>query len=148
MSASDVASALQTINIGITGVNSAPTEMPGYLNTSRLTTVLVLAGPAEHTEASMRHLQTVRSWTCWVYVRPIGTGRGVDEGYQETIVMLDRFRDEYATQAHTSNANWECLRLVADSGVRADMRLKEAGTEQYWGFTFAVEVTEFVASTA
>lgn len=148
MSAVTVASALQTINATITGITSAPTTMPGALNPADLPMVLVQPGPAVHTDVSMRHLRTDRTWYGWVYVKKVGSGLGVDEGYQDAITLLSRFYTEYITQEHTSNAAWDCLHYVADRGVRSDFALYETSQERYWGFVVEWTVTHFTASTA
>ena len=149
MSASDVASALQTINATITGITTAPTEMPGHLDTAQLPCALAYPGPAEHSDASYTHLRSDRTWLIRVYVKPLGQGRGVDEGYQECLPFLHYFATEYITQEHTSNTAWECLHYTGDNGVRADMTLHNADTgEYYWGVEFTVLVTQFTESSA
>jgi len=148
MSAVTVASALQTINATITGITSAPTAMPGALNPADLPMVVVYPGPAEHSDASMRHLRTDRTWYGWVYVKKVGSGLGVDEGYQDALTLLSRFYTEYITQEHTANAAWDCLHFVRDEGVRADLRFHETSTETYWGFVFELVISHYTASTA
>lgn len=148
MTALTVASALQTINAGITGITSAPTAMPAALNPPDLPMALVYPGPAEHVDASFRHLQTDRTWYGWVYVKKVGAGRGVDEGYQDALTLLSRFYTEYITQEHTDNAAWDCLYFVRDEGVRSDLSFHGTGTERYWGFVYEVLVRMFTASSA
>lgn len=146
MSAADVASALQTINAGITGVKQAPTAMPGHLAPADLPMALTYPGPAEHENISFNHLGTNRLYLVRLYVLPIGLGRGVDEGYQKCLPFLQRFRDEYITQRLGTDSNWDCLGIIADSGIRADMTLHNAPTEEYyWGIEFTVQVTHFTA---
>jgi len=137
------AEALQAINATIDGVKSAPTECPGYLNTSELPLVWSWCGPAEHETVSFQHLGTVRTWWVRLYVKPLGLGRGVDQGYQECLPFLSRFQQEYATQEHTANSAWDCLRYVGDSGV-AIRTLHDAPTEElYWTVEFTVQIQEY-----
>lgn len=148
MTALTVASALQTINATITGITSAPTAMPAHLNPPDLPMVLMYPGPAEHTDMSMRHLRSDRLWYGWVFVKKVGSGRGVDEGYQDALAFLSRFYTKYITQEHTDNAAWNCLRYVRDQGIRADFGLHETGADNYWGFIFELMITTFTASEA
>lgn len=148
MSASDIAAALQTINASIEGVATAPTEMPGYLNSAGLPAAISYPATAEHTDVSVNHLQSVRQWLVRLYVKPLGAGRGVDEGYQECLPFLQHFATEYITQEHTSNSAWDCLHYVGDSGVLATMTLHGAATaEYYWGIEFTVTVTTFTKAS-
>jgi len=148
MAASDVLEALQAINADIEGVKSALLWMPGFNDSVRLPMTLCYPGPAEHSDASMRHLRTDRTWGIRLYVRPIGTGRGIDEGFQDCLPFLARFYTEYITQEHTANDAWDCLHYVGDSGViLMKMHGNEALTEQYWGIEFTVKTTHYTAST-
>ena len=133
--------ALQTINESIDGVKTAPIKMPGVIDSVNLPMALSYPGPGEHEGRSFSDLTTARIWTIRLYVSPIGAGRGVDEGYHNTLPFLERFRDEYSSQEHQASDHWCSLEAVGDSGVLADMTLHNAPTEEYyWGIEVRVRV--------
>ena len=147
MGAGDVVDALQTIHGAVTGVTTAPTAMPAALNPGDLPMTLTYPGPAEHIELSFHHQGTERIYLVWLYVKPIGQGEGVDEGYQKCLPFLQRFRDAYA-ENREATANWKKLRLIADSGVEL-LTLRQAPTgELYWGIIFQVQITHYVDDVA
>jgi len=134
---------LQGINALVAGVRSAPTEMPGALTTEVLPCALTYPGPAEHSVPWYSGRRTDRDYWVRLYVRPIGQGEGVDEGFQDCLPFLDRFPDEYHDPATIAVADetWQELDLVADGGVRADLTLHGApGGQTYWGIIFRVRI--------
>lgn len=141
-----VTTALQAINATIDGIKKTPTDCPGYINTSEMPLVFAWCGPADHNTSSFQHLTTARTWWVRIYVKPLGQGRGVDQGYQEAMVFLPLLRQEYATQEHTSNTAWDCLRVVGDSGV-AIRTLHDAPTDElYWTVEIQLEITHFTSA--
>ena len=145
MSAKTIVAKLQGINALVTGVRSAPTEMPGQLRTEMLPCVLVYPLAAMHTVPFYAGRRTEREYLVRVYVAPIGQGEGVDGGFQECLPFLDRFADEYHEAANiaVSTEEWQELTLVEDTGVRADMTLHGSGQGQlYWGVEFTVGIKE------
>jgi len=136
---------LQGINALIEGVRSAPTEMPGALNTESLPCALTYPWRAPHSVPFYGGRRTDRQYVVRLYVQPIGQGEGVDEGFQACLPFLDRFADEYHDPANIgpSDGTWQELDLVTDSGVRADLTLHGSGEGQlYWGIEFTVEIKE------
>lgn len=136
---------LQGINALVTGVRSAPVEMPGMLTTELLPCALTYPWRGPHSVPFYSGRRTDRLYLIRLYVRPIGQGEGVDEGFQECLPFLDRFADEYSEPGNIapSDETWQELSLVEDGGVRADMTLHGAEVGQrYWGIEVVVEVKE------
>ena len=141
MATNDVLSSLQTVNATITGVTSAPTDFPAVLNSSDLPMALSYPEAAEYGRYAREGLSESRSWFVRLYVQPISQGRGVDEGFGNSVVFIDRFRDEWEKTTNQQGGDWWSeVELVSDSGVRADMRLHNVGETLYWGIEFALRV--------
>jgi hypothetical protein len=138
---SGVISALQTLNAAITGIASAPTAMPGALNTASLPIVLVFPQQGEWLFEAVGMGTLKRTYAVRVYVEPVGQGQGVDEAFQACLSLLDRFGDKYqATISLTVSGDTTCyVSNITDSGI--DGRLLFAGIE-YHGFEFKIQVTE------
>jgi len=142
MSASDVESGLQAINRDIEGVKTAPTQMPGNLESVQLPCVLSYPGPMEPQPRSFSNTDGQREWIIRLYGAQVGSGRGYDEGYHDTLDFLSSFATEYKTQERTSNANWCGLDYLGDSGV-VMMGLHGAvseGIPMYWAIEFRVMI--------
>lgn len=139
MSISSVIAAMQTIHASISGVTSAPTAIPGALNTAALPTVIMLPGPGEWLNLTTDHTlaRQVRDYHVNVYVAPIAQGEGIDEGYQTTLTLLQLFGDEYVSDI-TGGGAFEQMRIIRDTGHTV---LRYADID-YHGFTFILNVKE------
>lgn len=142
MSATDIESGLQTINAGVTGVKSAPTQMPGYLDSVMLPCALSYPGPSEPIRRSFAQSDEWREWITRLYGASVGSGRAYDEGYHDTLAFLARFRNEYITQQGESNANWCQFEYQGDNGV-VMMGLHGSNTEPlFWVIEFTIRIKE------
>ena len=149
MSTSTIQARLQAINATITGVESAPTEMPGSINKSDLPLALSYPEEADHRTRSVKTTGPVRHWVIRVYVRPIGTGVVVDEGFSEVYPLLDALRTEYAKVANQgATTYWDDLELERDDGVDVltlhDAQPMQGSTlPRYWGTRVHLQITGF-----
>jgi hypothetical protein len=100
MTAKTIIAKLQGINALVAGVRSAPTEMPGALTSEMLPCALTYPGEAGHSVPFYAGRRTERGYIVRFYVKPIGQGEGVDEGFQECLPFLDRFAETYHTPAN------------------------------------------------
>jgi hypothetical protein len=140
---SGVVTALQTINASITGVKRAPTDYPSALRSADLPMALVYPMQCEHGVSAVQRGREARTWVVSLYVQPISQGTGVDEGFDNTVVFIDRFGDEYRRTANQkAGTAWNELQFVNDTGVRADLRLHGVGETRYWGIQFELLVIQ------
>lgn len=141
--------AFQSLHATIEGVNSAPVEMPVFINAVELPLVFTFPGATLEDEgwaASAGQWYTHRRYyIVRCYVRLLGTGRGVDEGFQETIALLHRFGVAYMRNPNLSNAVAHLGPQISDSGWRGDFRWGDDESAFYHGFQFQVAVSEKVS---
>lgn len=145
MSIATVISDIQTVNATITGVTSAPTAMPGKLNTADLPCALAFVGPGEATRISDFSLHH-RTFYVRCYVQPVVLDIKPNAGYAESYALLQLFVEKYlsditlgsATVQHMGRgARWDPPTLQ-DSGV---VVMNYAGTD-YHGFEITFSVKE------
>ena len=145
MGAKAIIAKLQETNRGISGVRTAPDEMPGALTSEMLPCALSYPWEAGHSVPFYSGRKTQRRYLVRLYVREVGQGRGVDEGFQECLPFLDRFADKYHDPAviAPSDEAWVEATFEEDFGIRADLTLHGAtGGQAYWGVVFVVGVKE------
>lgn len=134
---------LQSINSAL--VTSAPNVMPGSIANSDLPMALVYPETAVHKPISTLSAQPDRDWVVRVYVMPIGLGTGIDEGFRDTMPILDSFLTEYEKLSNQrAGSHWEDLTLVSDDGV-VIMTLHDAraeGLTRYWGTRIHLRIRE------
>lgn len=139
MSISAVITAMQAIHGAISGVTTAPTAVPGALNTADLPMVLMLPGSASWlnltTDQTLGRQQ--RDYLVQVYVAPIAQGQGVDEGYQDVVTLLQSFGATYVADI-TGGGAFEQMRIIRDSGHQV---LQYAGVD-YHGFIYTLTIKE------
>ena len=147
MSISTVIDAVQTIHGNITGITSAPTALPGALNTSELPFVFTWPGPAEWNKYSSTTANHIRTYIVRVYVWPVAQGEGVDEGYQDCLPLLQAFGEEYLSDItlggaveHIGTGTALEPPTCSDTGVTV---LDYAGID-YHGFEFTFMAKEQV----
>ena len=147
MSISSQITAIQTVNAAITGITSAPTAIPGKLNTASLPIALCFVGPGESTEVSDFGKQH-RTFYVRVYVKPITQDIYPDAGYSEAYGLLQTFIETYLSDITFSaaidhlgrGAMRNAVPTVEDSGIVA---LEYAGT-LYHGFEITIETKETI----
>lgn len=144
MSISSVITAIQGVNEGITGIKSAPTTIPGKLNTADLPMALCFVGPGEATRVSDFTLH-FRTFYVRVYVKPIAADVKPDAGYSEAYDLLQSFIEEYESDItfggavqHTGRGARYDPPTIEDDGIQA---LEYAGIA-YHGFQIYVTTKE------
>ena len=139
MSITTTITALQDLNAAITGVKLAPIAMPSTVNNADLPFVFVWPGEARHTLHATAWREVRRQYIVRCFVKPMGQGKGIDEGYQDAITMLQRFVEAYtsATAVNLSGAVAHITDII-DDGVGV---IPYAGV-QYHGFEMRVLATE------
>ena len=128
---------IQEIAAAIDGINSAPTVMPGSLTGEHLPIALCFPGPAEWKEQAVGFFRQDRTMYLRVFVRPIATGDGPDEGFQEVLPLLQVVGDTFNRNMSLDNTV-DHIQAIFDGGVRGDMDF--AGVA-YHGFELSFQVT-------
>lgn len=147
MATLDIYEDLQTINAALSEIKTAPTRFPAVLNDSDLPMAVAYPEDAEHRPASTKTARRWRNWAIRVYVKAAPLGAGIDEGFQDTMPIVDALVDAYevvAEQAASGN-NWDDLDLVSDDGVDL-LTLHDAvgeGLPQYWGTRLHLRIAIF-----
>src|SRR5512139_521591 len=144
MTIATVLAAIQTVNAGITGITSAPTAIPGKLNTADLPIMLVFVGPGRPERVSDFSLH-FRTWHIRCYVKPISQDIKPDAGYSDAYTLLQRVIEEYlnditfggAVQHAGTGARFEPP-TMEDNGIQT---LEYAGT-LYHGFEIVITTKE------
>lgn len=95
MATPDVVAALQSLHAAIAGVATAPIAMPASLNTADLPCVLVWPGTATWRQQAVGLRRLEREYIVRCYVAPVAQGKGVDEGWQAALALLDAFGQAY-----------------------------------------------------
>lgn len=131
--------AIQAVNATIAGVKTAPTAMPASLNAADLPCALVFVGDFIGTQQAIGMSRCNETFLVRVYVRPIAQGQGIDQGYQEMLVLLQAFIDKYHTQQQGGMFGDKVENIGDFSG--SAMPLMFAGT-LYHGFEIRLEVVE------
>ena len=142
MTVATTIAALQTIHLTITGVNSAPTKMPGNLDQVKKPTVIVIPREATWNTAAIDQLRRQsRVYEVRCYVQPVSQGlTGPDDGYQKAVPLLERFGQKYLadiTLGHTVDT----ITALSDSGVLSGEGLVWAEVG-WWGFIYRITVVE------
>ena len=149
MDVSAVIIKLQGLHAAITGITTAPTAMPGALNTADLPCVLVYPGEAKHEKAWDTGKREDRTFLVLVYVKPIGQGQGVDEGFQECLPFFERFSDVYQAKTNriVDDRTWHEMVVEWDSGVRANLTLHGSpGGQAHWGIEWRLRIWKKVGN--
>ena len=144
MTISTVITAIQAVNIGITGVKTAPTTVPGKLNSVELPMALVFVGPGEPERVSDFGLH-FRTFYVRFYVKPIAQDAKPDAGYREAYELLQTVIETYLSDITLGGAVQHIGRgarydppTLEDSGI---VEMVYAGTS-YHGFEIVVTTKE------
>ena len=142
MSVSTTIAALQAKHIAITGINSAPTSMPGNLDQVTLPVALVWPGEATWDMQAIGLKRQERTYIVRVFAQPVAQGvAGPDEGYQICVALLDDFGAAYLGDLTLGDAV-DQIRAIRDSGVSGGGFDLSWGQVLYWGFVYRVTVVE------
>lgn len=144
MTIASVITAIQGVNAGIAGVASAPTTIPGRLNTASLPMALVFVGPGAPERVSDFSLH-FRTFYVRFYVKPVAQDVKPDEGYREAYTLLQEVLEEYLSDITFGNAVQHAGRgarydppTFEDNGIQV---LEYAGV-YYHGFEIVVTTKE------
>lgn len=137
MSAKTVHDALQVVHAAITGVKSAPLRRPASINTAEMPIVLVRPIEGAWETAAIGQRKVVRAFEVAVYVGPVAQGQGVDETYQEALVLLDRFGDAYIATTLPAALGVDLVEGATDTGLSGQVMF---GGVAYQGFVYTVKV--------
>ena len=142
MSVSATVSALQTLHATISGIKSAPTNMPASLNTADLPIALTWPAEATWQLAAMGLKRQERTYIVRVYVRPVGQNMpGPDKGYDDCVALLEAFGQAYQTNLTLAGAV-DHISAVSDSGPLGGGAQLMWGDTPYWGFVYRVTCIE------
>lgn len=147
MSVAAAVAGIQTVNAAITGVTSAPSAMPGSLNTAMLPFAITIPGPCEWVAQSAGFGHQFRVYMVRFYVSPIAQDVTADGGFQDACTLIQAVGDAYIADT-TFGGVVTTVRgdgpqpAITDGGVRGDMVYGAAGTTAYWGFEFQVVAKE------
>ena len=139
--------AIQTVNAGITGITSAPTTIPGSLNTADLPMMLVFVGPGRPEKDSGSLAIHFRDYYIRCYVKPVSQDIKPDAGYSLAYTLLQRVIDEYLSDitfggaiAHMGTGSRYSPPTMEDGGIQA---MEYAGT-LYHGFEILITTKEIL----
>ncbi len=138
MSVSSVITALQVKHASLTGITTASTTVHASLNTADLPRIITLPGAATWNHAAMAFPRSERIYIVRCYVSPIAQGEGIDEGYQDTVTMIQTMGDAYKVWQDWHGANFEQIATVTDGG---HVVLEYAGI-MYHGVEFQLTLVE------
>jgi hypothetical protein len=93
MTVTTVIAALQTINGAVASVDNAPTDYPSSIEAADLPMVITWPGSAE--SGYQAGAQSLRTYQVTLYVKKIGDGRGIAEGWNSTKTMLQGLLEAY-----------------------------------------------------
>lgn len=142
MSISTTLTALQTVHATVTGVKSAPTDMPSALNTAVLPMVLVWPSAAEWNLQALDLYRRRRDYVVRCYVQPVAQGEaGIDDGYQNCVTLIEAFGLAYMADL-TLGGVVDHIMAIRDSGVSGGGMQLTWGQVPYWGFVYTVSVIE------
>ena len=136
--------AIQAVNAGISGIASAPTAIPGKLNTAQLPMMLVFVGPGRPERVSDFSLH-FRDFYIRCYVKPVAQDIYPDAGYSEAYGLLQSVIEEYLSDItfggavqHTGTGARYSPPTMEDGGIQA---MEYAGT-LYHGFEIMITTKE------
>jgi len=135
--------ALQNLHAGIDGIEAAPTALSGYYDTAYLPLAWSHPGPTPNYggwRESAQLRQYDRNYYVDVFVMPEGQGVGLDDGYQLTLALLQRFGMAYLNDPNLSGAIAHFV-SIQDTGAT----LLRRGDVKYHGFRFTLTVREKTA---
>jgi len=144
MTIASVITAIQGVNAGISGIRSAPTSIPGKLNTADLPMMLVLVGEGRPERVSDFSLH-FRTYYIRCYVKPVAQDIKPDAGYSEAYGLLQSVIEEYLSDItfggavqHTGTGARYMPPTMEDSGIQA---MEYAGV-LYHGFEITITTKE------
>jgi len=138
MSVSTVITALQTEWATLSGVTKAPTAMPASLNTADLPMALSFPGPGQWNLHSLTLKRQERNYVVKVYLAPVAQGQGVDEGFQDTVTLMQTFGAAALDWPTWKSTSFENITSITDNGHE----ILSFAELNYHGFTLTLTVVE------
>jgi len=127
---------LQGIHATIAGVTRSDPIYPTQVNAADLPLVVTEPGPAtweKYTVGAPGSWNAVmRQMTVTVFVKPLGLGRGQDEGFQACLPLMVQFGARYLNDI-TLGAKANKIDQVTDTGA---VVIKSISGQEHWGFVF------------
>lgn len=146
--------AIQGVNRAITGIRTAPIAYPGSLNTADLPMTIAWPDAAENMQEGMSYDFSQRVYRLVTYIMPTEQGQGINEGWQETIKLLQRFIDAWldsdnvqlVTGTYSANIQQGRNQPQTDGGIQViaypPPALGIEGYPHYFGFEYRIYVNE------
>lgn len=88
MSVTTHLAALSTLSLTVTGIRSAPTDMPAVLNNADLPIMLWWPGAAQWTEETYGQKKQLRTYMGRCFVAPLGLDRPIKGGFLEGLSII------------------------------------------------------------
>ncbi len=142
MSVATTIAALQAIHAAITGVASAPTDMPASLEQVKRPTVLIWPGEATWNLQAVDYKRQQRTYEVRCYVQPIAQGiAGIDAGYDACVALIERFGRAYLADVTLGGAV-DTIVSIVDRGVSGGGYELQWAQVPWWGFIYQITVVE------
>jgi hypothetical protein len=142
MSVATTLAALQAIHLTITGVNSAPTNMPSTLEQVKRPTALVWPMEATWNLQAIDLRRQSRVYVVRCYVQPVAQGlTGIDAGYDACVTLLERFGRKYLDDI-TLGGVVDTITAISDRGVSGGGYDLMWAQVPWWGFEYRLTVVE------
>lgn len=143
MSAKSVCDALQDLHAQIAGVKTAPKQRPTSLNTADMPLVLIRPMAATWDTAAIGLRKVSRQYEVAVFVGPLAQGAGVDQVWQDALVLLDKFGELYTDPTLPATLGADLVKASTDNGLSGNMVWSGVN---YQGFVYTVTVKEKTAT--
>lgn len=142
MTVATTIAALQAVHAGITGIGSAPTDMPSNLEQVKKPTVLVFPVEATWNLAAIELRRQERTYEVRCYVQPVAQNvAGIDAGYDACVALIERFGQAYLTDI-TLGGVVDTIRAISDRGISGGGFELMWAQVAWWGFIYRVTVVE------
>ena len=143
MSISTHLAALRTLSLTVTGIRSAPSDMPAALNNADMPLMLWWPGSARWEEHYIGGKAMIRTYVGRCYVAPIGLDRPIKGGFAEALPILQAMGEAILGDPTLSGA--------VDTVMADDMSITDQGVSVvlfpydgtvYHGFEISLTVKE------
>lgn len=137
MSVSTVVAAFQALHASISGVATAPDELPGSITAEKCPLAFTFVGGSEWQERAVGLKAQDREYIIRCFVAPIIEGAGLDEAYSQGLPLIEAFGLAYLGNKTLSGA-CEQMRAIYDEGLG----ILFYGGHAFHGFIFRITVRE------
>lgn len=134
--------ALQAIHAAITGIGSAPTDMPSNLEQGQRPMVLVWPDEGNWRLQAIDLRRQQRTYIVRCYVQPVAQGQaGIDAGYDACVTLLESFGRAYLADTTLGGAV-DHIESITDMGVSGGSYELMWAQVPWWGFEYRIVVVE------